>query len=65
MLSKSRSILKLEKNGVSANSADFCNRDDDTQQIYYEVILPRSQWDEMGEPDTITITIEPGDKLNG
>lgn len=31
---------------------------------YRKVILDRSDWEEMGRPEEITVTIEPGDKLN-
>lgn len=30
-----------------------------------EVILGRDAWEEMGKPDEVTVTVEPGDKLNG
>lgn len=29
-----------------------------------KIDLPRSQWVEFGQPDVITVTIEPGDRLN-
>jgi len=28
-------------------------------------VFPRDEWEDMGEPETITIEIEPGDRLNG
>ena len=30
----------------------------------HAVDVERSAWRDMGEPDTITVTIEPGDRLN-
>lgn len=29
------------------------------------VCIPLLDWDDLGRPDTITVTIEPGDHLNG
>ena len=29
------------------------------------VDLPTADWEDLGRPDTITVTIEPGDHLNG
>lgn len=39
--------------------------DDDADYILHEKHKMRGDiWEEMGRPDTITVTIEPGDKLN-
>lgn len=29
-----------------------------------QFFMSRFDWEEMGKPETITITVEPGDKLN-
>ena len=29
------------------------------------VCIPMLDWDDLERPDTITVTIEPGDRLNG
>jgi hypothetical protein len=28
------------------------------------VVLPENDWRDMGEPESVTVTIEPGDRLN-
>jgi hypothetical protein len=38
------------------------DRGDDYFKLYH---MPLCQWAHMGEPAEITVTIEPGDKLNG
>jgi hypothetical protein len=30
----------------------------------YYLCFPRREWRDMGKPDQITVTIEPGDRLN-
>jgi hypothetical protein len=36
---------------------------DETRTVY-DLKLAHGLWCDMGEPDTITVTIEPGDRLN-
>ena len=54
----------------------YVNRDD--IRVYFSAIreegdepysnethrIQRSEWEDMGKPDTITVTVEPGDLLN-
>lgn len=42
----------------------FTQVDPDDGHIKSEVYLSRSDFMDMGEPETITITIEPRDRLN-
>jgi hypothetical protein len=30
-----------------------------------KIEIDRQRWEDLGEPDLITVTIEPGDKING
>jgi len=75
MLEKSRTVLVRPTNyafgGMSALEILFITERDENESmteynarrhVYY---MPRSTWEEMGEPGTITLTVEPGDKLNG
>lgn len=39
--------------------------EDDEEEVSHLLNLPRDLWEEMGQPETITMTVEPGDKLNG
>jgi hypothetical protein len=36
---------------------------DETRTVY-DLKLAHGLWVDMGEPDTITVTIEPGDRVN-
>jgi len=53
------------ENQLAERSVTFISSYDDTGIIYRTVILDFDEWLSMGEPEAITITIEPGDKLNG
>ena len=46
------------------NPEDYveCHHNGDVSRIMY---MPRELWEEMDSPDIITVTIEPGDLLNG
>jgi hypothetical protein len=39
--------------------------EDTTESSFCNFEMTRGDWEDFGEPDTITITIELGDKLNG
>lgn len=38
---------------------------DEPGDIPDSLVIDRDTWDEMGSPDSVTITVEPGDQLNG
>lgn len=38
--------------------------DDDTELITTAVSVTHDDYDALGEPDTVTVTIRPGDQLN-
>lgn len=42
----------------------FPEREDGEQMSWHRLCLDRDVWEDMGEPDRITVAIEPGDKLN-
>jgi hypothetical protein len=43
----------------------FAQRDEDTQDLLSSVWVNKQTFDDLGQPDQITVTIEPGDRLNG
>lgn len=58
-LTKHQVVVKLD-----AEMRKFISFVADTEgPDYEEVTLPRDLWEDMRKPDTITITIEPGDTL--
>ena len=58
-LLKKQTVLELAK--VTELRAIFTNPDDDSVST---ATLDAESWEDMGEPTVITVTIEPGDKLN-
>lgn len=52
---------------VFATNESVCMRyyaDEDASDGYPMVFFPRATWEDMGEPQEITVTLEPGDRLN-
>jgi len=50
--------------GTGVGFVDFVARDDDTGEMTREVSLSVEDFQLLGEPRQLTVTIEPGDKLN-
>jgi hypothetical protein len=48
---------------VNFRTADFQTPHDDVDR-FFKVRLTAAVWHDMGSPETITVTIEPGDRLN-
>ena len=44
---------------------DNSDPDDDEDREPEQFMTDHQMWGELGEPDVITVTIEPGDLLNG
>lgn len=61
-LSKTRSILTVSS--VSAHSVQFASYDEEAGGLERLVQLSKYDWDDLGRPKEITLTIEPGDKLD-
>lgn len=65
VLTQTRSVLHLAVDATTNTHTVFRYlSDDDGPYQYREVTLDFADWDDMGRPDQITITIEPGDLLN-
>lgn len=69
-LAKTRRVLdRVGCMGSSNNTAQhlFGQRDEDEagRILPGAVWLGQDDWEAMGRPDVITVTIEPGDHLNG
>lgn len=63
VLTKSASVLELLD--AVGDEAIFVRREPEAEVMHLQrVPIPRRLWDELGKPDNITVTIEPGDKLN-
>lgn len=61
VLTRTRSILHAEpESGARA----FVQRDEDTNVMRRKVYLDIETYQDLGCPDTITVTVEPGDTLN-
>lgn len=65
MLSKSRSVLTLASQpDASALHALYEQRDEEGALSQCSLLIATEVYQDMGEPDQVTITIEPGDLLN-
>lgn len=63
MLSKHRSVVK--RINFFCGRVRLVNIDDDTGREYDSLEIDESLWRDMGAPTHITLTVVPGDKLNG
>ena len=69
MLTATRTVMH-KRNGWGrdfVNKVDYVifeAREDDHGTVEREVSVTKGAWRDLGEPETITVTIEPGDLLN-
>lgn len=68
-LVKFQSILVTDPDYNRQKNGDFVffgheNEEDDTYRAGTEYVMTRKDYEELGAPTQITITIEPGDTLN-
>lgn len=54
----------MEWDRTAKGRAVYAMRDDDTDEVLSEVHLEAETYNYMGQPDVLTVTIEPGDLLN-
>lgn len=64
MLIKSSTVLDNKTEYYDDEVVTFYNKDDDTGMVNKIFTMPKDFWEELGSPEVVTITIEPGDKLN-
>ena len=62
----SKTEVVLDRDGDTPTHARFAYDPDIAagEATTHTVYVERVAWRDMGEPDTITVTIEPGDRLN-
>lgn len=58
ILTKTRTIMHRK------NALVFTCEDGEEEYANHRLAFDGDVWDDMGQPDTITVTIEPGDTLN-
>ena len=65
-LMKTRSVLEHQPHAGSPELVVFTGPNDEGDESRGHILsVNREVWDEMGSPEAITVTIEPGDLLNG
>ena len=66
LLSRARTVMDLitPRHGGAHDHAYFASRSDDDGSIQRSCSIPHQDWDDMGRPTRVTVTIEPGDLLN-
>lgn len=57
------SVNKIGKHLIAFRNSDFREPEEDRGH-FRSVYIHQVDWEELGSPDEITVTIEPGDKLN-
>lgn len=62
-LTKQRRVLN--RLVMPGDTVPFGYVDDDTDRTVFVHFMGRQDWRDMGEPEVITVTIEPRDLLNG
>lgn len=51
--------------GMESPRVIFSREPDEDGDLPHTHYLPRDVWEDLGRPDAITVTIDPGDLLNG
>jgi len=65
MLLKHETVLEKGPDvDASGKRVIFTVEPEDESDVPGILYLARSLWEEFGQPDTITVTVEPGDSLN-
>jgi len=64
-LIRSRTVLKLENAPPDRHVVIFRSTDEDNPEYYRSHSMERSHFEDLGSPTIITITVEPGDTING
>ncbi len=62
----SKHMTVLDHNDVDEQDmyVRFYNLNEDSGGIETEIVMKTDLWNEMGRTDTITVSVEPGDRLN-
>ena len=62
-LSRTRTIYQLNL-ALSTNARAAFDTDDEDDESNRHVSMSVQNWNDMGQPNEITVTVEPGDRLN-
>lgn len=63
-LEKSRTILTRYNRADPDMRSWYRSSDEETGVIHRDVYISQQDFEDFGEPDVITVTVEPGDHLN-
>lgn len=65
MLTRTRVVLhRVTGSGMESHRVIFSREPDEDGDVPHTHYLPRDVWEDFGRPDTITLTVDPGDRLN-
>jgi hypothetical protein len=59
-ITKTKSVLHADRH----SERTFVQRDEDSGVLRRKVYLDITTYQDLGSPDTVTVTVEPGDTLN-
>lgn len=65
-MTKTMAVLEIREEGATPDGTSFGRSNDDIRDGMNPmmVVLWAEDWVDLGEPKQITVTVEPGDKLN-
>lgn len=63
-LSKTRTVLNIVGDPSEIFGVNFESRDEDNLEHWRFMGVDHGIWGELGKPDVVTVSVEPGDLLN-
>lgn len=64
-VAKSTTVLKLKRAGTKAAHYQLEAAEGEALGVVKDLYTPISHFELLGSPEYITVTVEPGDRLNG
>lgn len=63
-VTKTECVMEISYQTEISPTVTFEARNDDEDEVYRGIRLSRADWDALGSPTKITVTVVPGDILN-
>jgi Txe/YoeB family toxin of Txe-Axe toxin-antitoxin module len=66
-ITKTTKVLERDDNLLAQTWPDsvyFIQRDEETREVLVDLEITRNQYEALGRPEKLTVTLQPGDKLN-
>jgi hypothetical protein len=63
-MSKTVAVMQRKRVDLDPGNITFVMLEDDHDTVVRTVKIDQQTWEDLGRPDTVTVTIQPGDLLN-